>query len=148
MYLPDPTPATRTRIRDGKAVHEPVPSVLDREDIRTLRNEVLERWAFCGIRGGMALLDVPLAFMDYAAAVLRVNYDLSDDELEFLLTNSKAWHASMMQHITGGEDFVSRLAASRDALRPPEPSATPAPPPAPAVRLPWWKRLARFNRQG
>jgi hypothetical protein len=144
LYLPPHRPEPRVVFRDGLPhVHE-LPAAGDVPEVREARDAVLASWA-----EGSASLSVivpAVAFHAYTAAIIRVNYDLGDEELTLLLSHGTRWHADVLRHLIGGERFIETLAAYH-RLRSPAP-APPAAPPARDRAPSRWTRLRRAFRIG
>jgi hypothetical protein len=106
--------------------------------VNRLRDEVLASMTPMGD----GRLSVDMRVIEYAAAILLLNYRLSDDELGMLLDGT-TWHAAVVEHLMGGPEVVARLSELAPELLAPELLAprqtfTDYPPPP---RRPWWKRI-------
>jgi len=149
LWVPNPTADRRYVFKGGKPTVEAAPSCFTDPRINALRDQVIRSITVAG----PGLLNADVAFLEYVAGILLVNYDLSDDELTMLLEGSH-WHDAATRHLLGGDDMVAMLAehgadlvARAAPFNPPPnplPPIDPAPrdavPPPPATDArPWWK---------
>ena len=149
LFLPPAQAGKRYVFRGGRAVPVMDPGLAGMAQLLDVRARVLQSFAATESPGW---LSVDIAFLDYAAAVLRVNYDLTDADLEFLLQGTR-WHTAVVQHVLGGDDTVAVLASlnpdlvdrmataamykrlgAEDYLRVPPPPPMKPPAPAPVVQ--------------
>lgn len=170
LWLPWPTSGVRRTFRNGKLVAVEERGRDQMPELLQLRDAVLRSLEVSGPQVALSW-----DFVNYAAAVILANYNVTDEELEMLLGGDR-WHDPMLRHLLGGDDTVNRLAtlspnltsrmlgrpagsvlASPSQPSPPPPPATPPPaavpvaPPAiePSMH-PWqraWSRMTdRFRR--
>ena len=95
----------RYTFQGGRAVVLADPGVAADAELRALRDRVVRSFAAAGEPGW---LNVDVAFLDYTAAVLRKNYDLTDADLELVLGGTK-WQDAMVRHVLGADDIIERL---------------------------------------
>lgn len=130
LMLASPTDGDRMVIENGQPVMRRVESCMNDPEMQALRDEVLGSL----VPLGPGRLRVSTAFVRYAIKLIRLTYEVSDEDLTFLLTGS-AWQDSICRHLLGGDGMVKMLARlDTSSLRPtPAPQAPPvAPPPTPA----------------
>lgn len=134
FWLPSPVSEKRLRVRDGKPMMENVKSCFDTPEILELRDRIIA--SIVQMSPGIFTVDV--AFTEYAAKLLTFNYSLRDEELEAMLSGSRGWHTSVIQHVCGGDDVVQFIAALRADSRAIKVGPEPDPP-----ELKLWQRLFR-----
>ena len=118
LYAPSPKSEVGIVWENGKPVHRQTEGCMSDPRIASLRDKViLSMRSF-----GPGRIQIDFAFLEYAAAVLGLVYNLSDSDLQFLLQGN-GWHKAMIAHLLGGSDVVSTLAA----IEAPKPIVAPAP---------------------
>lgn len=130
MYLPSPVAKSTYVIQGGRSVLQTLASCMDDPKIAEARDRIIRE----SVKVAPGVLRIPLAFMDYACAVLLVNYNLSDADMTFLLSGLK-WHNALVVHAFGGQDTldaVARLTPQRQLV----PARRPDPVPAGPCRVP------------
>lgn len=126
LWLPSPVAATQWTFKNGEPVLEASDSCLTNPAIEAMRDEVLNTATFVG----PGRLIGSIAFLRYASTVLRMNYNLTDDDLTFILTGN-IWHDGMIRHLLGGDDVTKKLAKlDPRAIGPMAAAAVPPAPPA------------------
>jgi len=106
LYATNPKPSTRMVFRGGKPVMEESRGCLDTPEIRALRDGVI-----ASLRAvGADRIEVSTALCEYTAAVLRMNYDLSDDDLTLLMGHGTKWVKAAVCHVCGGDDLIEAMA--------------------------------------
>lgn len=110
LWLPAAVPAIRWKVRGGVPVQETVAAEIDPEAER------LRRAVLAGSQSiGPGVVELEPAFYEYAAHVIRRNYALSDDDLEYVLFGgSRDWQREMIVHVLGGTDMVEALAGAAE----------------------------------
>lgn len=137
LWLPDPKPTTRVVIRDGDPTAVQVPGALDDPKVVALRDRIL--FGFREV--GPGVLAVPIELIRYASAVIRINYNVTDDDLTMLLCSEPTmpWGEAMFIHALGGEGVLSAFSLGGEvaSLIARDAGMTAAP----AVKRPLWRRL-------
>jgi hypothetical protein len=106
LWLPASKASTAWHVRDGRPVQETVEAEIDPETER-LRQEILGAARSVGI----GLITLPGVFYEYAARLIRRNYNVSDADLEYaLFGGGQDWRREMVTHVLGGADMVKLLA--------------------------------------
>ncbi len=105
LWLPSPAVNTRWIWRNGEPVKKIIESCMTRPEIVAVRDEVFKS-ARRNSLSGVCSIDVN--FMKYTAAVIAINYNMSDDDLTDLLGGTR-WHQQMFLHVTGGDDALEAL---------------------------------------
>lgn len=105
LWLRPAESGKRYTFKGGRAqVHTDAGAAADPQ-LAALRDQVVRSFASAGDPGW---LQVDVAFLDYAAAVLRQNYDLTDADLDLLLDGT-GWQDALVRHVLGADDIIERL---------------------------------------
>lgn len=152
LWLPQPEAGSGVAFKDGRAVRQNTEGCFSVPEIAQLRDQVLASIGGTAAEG----ITVDVAFIDYAAALIRAVYRVTDDDLGRLLSGER-WHDPIMRHLMGGDDLISRLMKvapdlTTRLLQPHVPAhlplpADPEPLAPPAARRRWWSFLSRGTRQ-
>jgi hypothetical protein len=146
LWVPSPKIESTIAWQDGVPVRQTVDGCMGDPRIVALRDQAILSMRVAGPRR----VRVDFSFIQYTAEILKLQYNLSDSDLQFLLKGT-GWHRAMIAHILGGDDVVRALAtidaAAAEVLAPghaiPQPDARPVVP-----RPNFWRRvLRRFNRR-
>lgn len=81
-------------------------SCFDDPQLAALRDEAFECLKPMGGIGNV--FRIGTAFVKYASAMIRLNYDLTPDDLQFLITGN-GWHQSILEHLLGGTEATAKL---------------------------------------
>lgn len=128
LHLPSPAVKPVTRFKNGRPITTVAESCLEDPEIRRMRDRVLRTVTSAGI----GLLRVPDEFIEYAAAVVGINYAFDDADLDDIFSTT-TWHSPMIRHLVGGDDVIAAAAQLMPRVRPetvatsPDPLATLAP---------------------
>jgi hypothetical protein len=124
LWLPSPAADRKLKFVNGTPQFEAVESCLTNDGIHQLRDRILRSVSDIG----PGLLSVDIAFAQYTAEVLKLNYDFDDDDLTDLL-NARGWHTGMISHVCGGVDLLQAVSDLAPQLMPPKPIVDESPPP-------------------
>lgn len=134
FQLPSPVTANHMAFENGRSVRRIVKTCHDDPEIKDLRAR-----AIASYRNDATGDYIDVAFADYAAAVIRLAYNVTDAEMEVLLFSGAQWHDGMIAHLCGGtfgqnpktdaKDVIAALRAARSesASENSMPEAWPAP---------------------
>ena len=126
LWLPNDKPTIRYRFVDGHARRQVDAGTPPSDEIRALRERVMAALAQVDAR-----LMIDTVFIDYAAALIRNSYNVSDDDLSMLLLTGTGWHAPMLDLICGEEWFEEwakhRMTAAQPFVEAQSPRSQPRP---------------------
>lgn len=105
MYLPSARSGRRYQFKNGKPFVVQTGGIADDPELMHLRDRVLRGTAAAD---AAAILFYDTSLIEYSAALLSRNYNLSDEDLE-LLHSGSAWHEPIMVHALGGKDARDKL---------------------------------------
>lgn len=109
LYLPSGAVARKYVFKDGVPVEltteNPAGDDPEIEALRVAAMRTLTEGA-----GITKVIGGELALVTYAAALVRKNYNVSDDDLTFLFS-SKNWAGHIMRHLLGGDEGIETWAA-------------------------------------
>jgi hypothetical protein len=141
LWSVNPAGGSKLVIRNGRPTHIEVPHVLSTPAIRDLRNALIASLDADRIEDRIS---VSTKVYEYAAAILLLNYNLTDEDLTFLLADSTRWIKDVIHHACGGPDIIDQMCAlsphmlmkflGESAL-----PSFPPPPPAPASGKSLWR---------
>lgn len=115
LWLLSPIATRKYKFKNGKPYLATVGTEITDSNIISLREKVL-KCIKVGIptEGGLPwMLRADVVLMEYAAALILHDYDVTDEELEMLLPagNPKAkWIKAIATHAIGGQDVLDQLA--------------------------------------
>ena len=152
LFLPPAKTERTMTFRNGKPASVLAQSSLD--DARLL--ELVEIIVKSSVNGARGVLIVDQCFYEYAAALISRNYEVTDEDLTFLLGGT-GWHDPMYRHLLGmlaGNENVKKLAELTPVERraapihpahvvPDLPAQPFAPRSAVQKRRRWWHRFTR-----
>lgn len=103
LLLPSPRVTRSIKFIDGKATVQQSGDLLSIPEIVELRDRVLKigSASVSPTLSEIAFPDTTLA--EYSAALLRLNYNLTDDDLTFL-HSGKVWMETLITHALGGKE--------------------------------------------
>jgi hypothetical protein len=119
LWLLSPICTRRYKFRNGKPYLDEITSEIKDPAIVLLRAKVIGSIK-TRFEGDRAFLSADIAIMEYAAALILHDYDMTDADLEMLLPGNpdSAWFKSMCVHACGGEDAIETLGKiNPEALR-------------------------------
>lgn len=105
LYLPSPRIERRITFVDGSPTVALVGSCLEIPEIKAARDSVMECAAK---RMTLAQIFADVILIKYSAALLTLNYALTDDDLS-LLHSGRRWYEPIIRHALGGEDAIDAL---------------------------------------
>jgi hypothetical protein len=144
LWLPSPMTDSRIGFKDGAPYVKEIVGCLSSPQIVELRNNVVRHSQDVG----PGLISMGLDFVAYASAVMLMNYDFTDTELELLL-GGRSWHKPLLAHVCGGEDLLSTLAEMNVTTPPLNPPFEPPPPRSAPTSAPrgLWSRIIKLIRR-
>lgn len=108
LFVPSATIERRIRFSGGRpSTYLSAPLFADHPELEGIRRKFLATFETDPL---LETARGDLSFYDYAAAVLGLNYALTDPDLEYLFCHSSAWHQDVMNHLLGGREAVEILA--------------------------------------
>lgn len=107
LWIVSPVVKRQYVFKDGKPTAVEIES--GGEALATLRKQTLSSIDLSR-RDGRAFITVDVRLMGYAADVIRMTYNVSDDDLTFLLCESFKWIEPIIIHLLGGESSRDELA--------------------------------------
>jgi hypothetical protein len=148
LWSVNPAGGTKLVIRNGRPTTIELADALSEPAIRRLRDAIIASLDADHVEERVS---VSVKVYEYAAAVLRLNYDLSDDDLTFLLTNSTRWIKDIIHHACGGTDIIEQMCSLSPRmltkfLEEPTPAAPLVAKPLPARPSLWRRILAKLGR--
>lgn len=111
LWLVSPVVQRKLKFSNGKPAIQQHGATLSDPQLMQLRSKVVDSLQLAP-RDHDAMLFVlraDLVLAEYAAYVIALDYSVSDDDLDFLLSGSTAWIKSMAIHACGGQEAIDAL---------------------------------------